>query len=202
MIRSRLTHRRVLAIHLLTLAALFASLLVAIAGCGASGTAATAAGTGGSTSVPGPIVKSNDSVTNNGGSEEIVTAKFPVGRDTDEVSVSGTKPIKPCVLVTAEEANHILGGNVKKTERPQGPTCVFTGSGRQVTLTVTQTSLNSLVKAARSAKSVTVRGRKGWCLRYQSTSVVIGVGRGRVLQVTGPCAAGVQFAAAALPRIP
>lgn len=164
----------------LLLAALAAvAMLVALGGCGGSGSA-TAAG-----------------VTN-----EIATASFPSGHDTDEVSVTGAKPVKPCALVTKTEAEGILGKGVKVSERLQGPTCVYSGSGRQVALVVEMGSLKKLREGAKTSTPVAVGSHSGYCLRYESTSVVVGAGAGRVLQVTGPCAAGVRFAEAALKRLP
>jgi hypothetical protein len=148
------------------------------------------------------IVKSDDKVTKSNGATEIVSAQFPSGRDTDEESTTGRKPVKPCSLVTAAQANKILGGHVRISERPQGPTCVFSGSGREISLVVEEVPLKPLVQGARKSSQVTAGGHHGWCLRYETSSVVFGVGRGRVLQITGPCPAGVRFAAAALPRIP
>lgn len=180
------------------LAALAAAALAAVlvAGCGGS-TEATAKDTSSE-----PVVKSLDKVTDTGGSTEIKTGEFPNGADTDEVSVSGTKPVKPCRLVSAAEANQILGGNVRKQEHLQGPTCVFSGSGRQVSMVVMEASLQPLVEGARSSQSLRIAGHKAYCLRYEASSVVAAVSHGRVLQITGPCPAGARFAAVALPRIP
>lgn len=181
--RNQARNRTLLGLALLA-AAIF---VVVLAAAGGSDSDATTVG--------------SDAVTDNGGTTEIVTASYPTGRDTDEVSASGAKPIAPCTLVTKKQAEGILGGGVKVTERPQGPTCVYSGSGREIDLVVEKVPLKQLKEGARSAKPVTIRGRQGWCLRYESTSVVVAVGSGRVLQVTGPCQAGVRFAAAALPRI-
>ena len=52
---------------------------------------------------------------------EIVTATFPTGHDTDEVSASGAKQVPACELVTKHEAEAILGAGVAVSERPQGP---------------------------------------------------------------------------------
>lgn len=150
----------------------------------------------------GYIVKSNDSVTKSNDTAEVVSAANPTGEDTDEVSTSGAKPIEPCALVSTAEADEILGGGVHVVERPQGPTCIFTGSGRQVSLVVSHVSLHSLVDGARHAEGVSVAGRRGWCVQYETWAVLLSVGSHRILQVTGPCQAGVRFAAVALPRIP
>jgi hypothetical protein len=176
---ARVAHPRRLA-ALAALALALVALAVALGGCGGSSDA-TAAETAAPT--------------------EIVAATFPTGRDTDEVSASGAKPVPACELVTKPEAEAILGKNVSVSERPLGPTCVYAGSGRRVSLVVEKVPLKALRDGARSATEVTVAGRRGWCVRYETTAVVVSAGEGRVLHVTGPCAAGVRFAAKALPRI-
>lgn len=184
--RNQARNRTLLGLVLIA-AAIFVVVLAA-AGGSDSGATTTASGHDGE-------------VTDNGGSTEIVAASFPTGRDTDEVSASGSEPVAPCTLVPKKKAEAILGAGVKVSERPQGPTCVYTGSGREIDLVVEKTPLKQLKEGARSAEPVTIRGRRGWCLRYESTSVVIGVGSGRILQVSGPCQAGVRFASVALPRV-
>jgi hypothetical protein len=173
-----------------------------LAGCG--GGSGSATGTEASATVEGSakIVTSNDKVTDNEGATEISTGQFPNGNDTDEESVSGTKPIKPCALVTRKEAKAILGGTVKMEEHPQGPTCVYTSSGREITMAVMELPLKPLVSGARKSTPLTIRGHQAYCIRYETTSVVTGVGHGKILQVTGPCQADVRFVSAALPRIP
>jgi hypothetical protein len=144
---------------------------------------------------------SSDAVSESGSEAEVVEAAFPSGHDTDEVSVTGAKPVKPCALVPKKKAEGILGANVKVSERPQGPTCVYLGSGREIDLVVEKTSLSALKNEAKKVEPVTINGRPAYCLTYQSTSVVASVSGGRVLQVTGPCQAGVRFASIALKRL-
>jgi hypothetical protein len=143
----------------------------------------------------------NDAVTESGSEAEVVEASFPSGHDTDEVSVTGAKAVKPCALVPKKKAEGILGPEVKVSERPQGPTCIYMGSGREIDLVVEKTSLNSLKNEAKKVEPVTINGRQGYCLTFQSTTVVVGLSGGRVLQVTGPCQAGVRFASIALKRL-
>ena len=192
-----LSHMKIKVAGMAAVLAAVAALAVLLGGCGGSADA-TASAAGKSEY----IVKGDDAVTKDEGVTEISSAKFPNGHDTDEVSVTGRKPIKPCSLVTAKEANAILGGNVKMSEHLQGPTCVYSGSGRQISLVVEEVPLKPLVNGARNAHPLTVKGQKAWCLHYEMASVVTSVGKGRVLQITGPCQAGVRFAAAAIPRIP
>ncbi len=188
---------RVAAVVAASVAALFALLL--LSGCGGGGPdSATAEGNNSSSEV---IVKSDDKVTNDEGFEEVTEARFPNGHDTDEKSASGRKPIKPCSFVSPKQANEILGGNVKISEHPQGPTCVYKGSGREVTVVLSEVPLRPILKGARNTKTMTIAGHAAYCVRYQTTSVVAGVGKGRVLQITGSCQAAASFAAYAIPKI-
>jgi len=178
-----------------------AIVLVALlaAGCGGGSSSSPVTGDAGQRS--DYVVESRDSVTKDEGVPEIDAGKYPTGHDTDEESVSGREPIRPCSLVTRAEAAAILGGAVKVVERPLGPTCVFSGSGRMVTLVLEEQPLKSLVRGAKSSRSVTAAAHHGYCLQYEAPSVVFSAGKGRVLQVTAACQAGVRFAAVALPRL-
>lgn len=176
---------------------------VLVAGCG-GGSATTGEGSetaGTSNSSSSPIVKSNDEITKSGGSTEIEAGKFPNGQDNDEISPTGAEEVKPCSLVSKTEANRILGGEVQISEHLQGPTCVFNGSGREVSMVVMEASVKPLIENARRSKSLRVAGQPAWCLYYEVESVVTAVGDGRVLQVTGACPAASRFAADAIPRL-
>lgn len=130
-------------------------------------------------------------------------ARVPEGEENDEVGPTGAGPVRPCTLVTGDEASAILGAPVQVTTGEQGPTCIYEtpGSKRGMTLVVERISLQSLRNHASAATRVTVAGRAGWCLRYQSTSLVVPLAEGNVLNVTGPCEAATRFAARAIPRI-
>jgi hypothetical protein len=170
--------------------------VLAVAGCGGSGPA-DATGKEVSATSSDQIVQSRDKVTKTEG--EIATGQYPNGHDTDEESTSGAKPIKPCSLVSEAQADRILGGGVDISEHLQGPTCAFSGSGREVTLVVMEAPLKPLVAGARKARPLTVGRHRAWCVSYETTSVVTAVRGRRVLQVTGACPAAARFAAAALP---
>lgn len=180
-----------------------------LAGCGAAsnepevaavqnplGQAQGASSTGGDY-----IVKSSDAIYEK---KAPSTLYFPTGRDNDEVTETGAEPIEPCSLVSRDQAASILGGTVRVSQEPQGPTCVYErrGSGRTVTLVAESTTLTSLRKHARSVSSVQAAGQAGWCLHYGSTFVAVPLAEGLVLHVTGPCAAATSFAAQALPHVP
>jgi hypothetical protein len=149
----------------------------------------------------GYIVKSSDPIYSKRAPNVV---SYPTGRDNDEISETGAAPVRPCGLVSRSNAAAILGGAVLVSQEPQGPTCVFAlrGSKRQVTLVIENTRLASLRGHARKASRVRVAGHLGWCLRYESTSVAVPLGDGRVLHVTGPCATAARFAARALPHVP
>lgn len=144
--------------------------------------------------------KSPDAISAATGTPSV--ARFPTGRDSDEVSETGAKPPDPCHLVPLDTAAAILDGPVHARREPLGPTCVFTiaGSERQVTLAIEHSRLASLRLRARRATRIAVSGRAGWCLRYEATAVVVPLSDSRLLHVTGPCRVAALLAAHALPR--
>jgi hypothetical protein len=146
---------------------------------------------------PDPVAQGNGE----GSAAEVATAVYPNGHDTDELSVSGAHAVKPCLLVTRSQAREILGGKVKMAERLQGPTCVYSSGGREVSMIVENVPLKALVSGARKSQKVTAAGHSGYCLQYETSSVVFAVGGGRVLQVSGACQAGVRFATLAIPNV-
>lgn len=182
--------------------ALVAIVAAVLAGCGstAGSDVQNPLVQGGSGASP-YIVKSSDRIYSK---KAPSTVSYPSGIDNDEVSETGAGPVEPCSLVSGSEAAAILGGAVQVSQEPQGPTCVYAveGSAEQVTMVVESTRLASLRKHARKTSAVSIAGQTGWCLRYESTSVVVPLPGGRVLHVTGPCDAAASFAALAVPRVP
>ncbi len=172
-----------------------------------SSSSATAVTTSASTSDQGEPaesevqVQAEDPVDEGPAAVHIDRRDIPLLKDNDEISPTGAKPIKPCKLVTRSEASAILGKGTTLAERPQGPTCVYSNAGRAVTLTVEVNSVKTLKSGARKATQVEVGGRTGWCIKYQTTAVIVGISGGRVLRANGPCQAGVRFVSKALRRI-
>ena len=219
-----MTSRRLTALSALLL--LTAALLV---GCGGGSTSSTSTGgdaatasssTGSSSGSSSAASAVTTSTSTSGGGEAVeaaVAAEDPVSegpaavhidrrdipllKDNDEISPTGAKPIKPCKLVTRPEATAILGKGTTSAEHPQGPTCVYSNAGRTVTLTVEVNSVKTLKGSARKATKVELDGRTGWCIKYQTTAVIVGISGGRVLRADGPCQAGVRFVSKALHRI-
>lgn len=194
--------------------ALIAMAAAVLAGCGSASSL-----TGGSNGAPGQVevaavrshligngnasrsdvVKSSDPISTNSAPS---IARYPTGEDNDEVSETGADPVGPCGLISHSEVTAILGGPVRATLEPLGPTCVYAEPERVVTVVVEKTRFASLRRHARKASRIRVAGHAGWCLRYGSTSVAVRLAAGRVLHVTGPCAVAARFAARALRRVP
>ncbi|MGH2975979.1 MAG: DUF3558 family protein [Solirubrobacterales bacterium] len=175
------------------LAAVAATVLAA---CGGSESSSTAGA-----SPESEIVASSDRISTT--TRAATPARFPSGKDNDEISPTGAAPKKPCNLVSKAKASAILGTAVQVTTGPQGPTCIYErlGSTEVMTLAVERTSLPSLRNRAKTANRVTVAGRDAWCLHYGSTSVAVPLAEGNVLRVTGPCETAMRFAAGALSSI-
>jgi hypothetical protein len=146
-------------------------------------------------------VKADDPVSEGPAAVAIEPRNAPLGMDNDEVQTTGAKPVKPCKLVRRAEARAILGRGTTAVERPQGPTCVYSNAGRTVTLAIEDNSVKRLKGAARKATKVKVGRRIGWCVKYQTTAVIVGISEGRVLRADGPCQAGVRFVSKALRRV-
>ena len=180
---------------------IFALVLVVVATMLLAACGETESPTTGDTASSDYIVKSSDRISDTSSAPS--EARIPKGEDNDEVSPTGAGPVKPCSFVPRDEASAILGAPVHITTGEQGPTCIYEtpGSKREMTVAVERVSLPSLRNHASAATRVTVAGRAGWCLRYQSTSLVVPLAEGNVLNVTGPCEAATRFAARAIPRI-
>jgi hypothetical protein len=177
--------------------ALVVGATVVLAACGGSESP-----TAGETASTERIVKSSDRISATASAPS--KADLPEGEEDDEVSPTGAGPVKPCSLVPTDEASAILGAPVQVTAGAQGPTCIYATTDKKqrvMTLAVERISLPSLRNHASAATRVTVAGRVGWCLRYESTSLVVPLQEGHVLDVTGPCADAIRFAARAIPRI-
>ena len=131
----------------------------------------------------------------------------PTGKGGAEkvgIEPTGTAGLaQPCQLVSRGEAASILEGAVDVSEGLQGPTCIYSSqdSARQVAVVVEEASFSNLRKRPDKASRVQVGDRTGWCLRYGSSSVEVPLSEGRVLDVSGPCAAATRFAALALDRV-
>jgi hypothetical protein len=178
---------------------LAAAVALLLAACGSSDGAAGAQGPQASTDSSGYIVPSSNPIS----SEKAPSiARYPNGRDNDEVSETGADPVNPCRLVSRGEAATILGGAVRTTVGLQGPTCIYTAATTepQITVVVERTSFAALRRRASRATRVQVGERFGWCLRYASSAVVVPLADESVVHVTGPCALAARFAALAVGR--
>jgi hypothetical protein len=127
----------------------------------------------------------------------------PASKATGTEPSGVAAPAQPCGLVSQSEAASILEETVSVSEGLQGPSCIYASrdSTQQVAVVVDSGPLSDLHKRPDKASRVEVGGRTGWCLHYGSSSVEVPLSDGRVLNVSGPCAAATRFAALALDRV-
>jgi len=205
--------RAMITSRLLSMLLLLAAGAALIAGCGSSSGGGQGGSGGGLAVVRNPV---DQSQSRSGAASAVVhsadrvarrdtaaIARYPTGHDTDEENSTGATPPQPCRLVTRAEASAILGHPVRTSTAPQGPTCIYASGGHRatVTLTVESAPLASLRRHARRVSAVHVGRATGLCLRYASTYVIVPLGGGALLQVTGPCSTARSFAARALVRL-
>jgi hypothetical protein len=122
----------------------------------------------------------------------------------DRAGQPATGQSDPCKLVSTAEAQAILGRPIDTpVEAPQGPTCIYRPIGAKnfVTLTIEAIDLAKALPRVRDRRRVDVAGRIAYCGTYGQSMTFVQLTRGRVLNVTAPCAVGVRFAAKALPRL-
>ena len=110
----------------------------------------------------------------------------------------------PCGLVSSSQAQAIVGGPVgKPVEAPLGPTCIYRSlrDGHVVTLTVEAANFTRIKQYLHGTRSAAVAGHTAYCGIYGQPTTFVPLGKGRVLDVTAPCALGLRFAATAVPRL-
>jgi ABC-type Fe3+-hydroxamate transport system substrate-binding protein len=126
------------------------------------------------------------------------------GTINDAHGSSGPKPLNPCALVSLSQADAITGGAVLgRIEAPLGPTCIYRLGNAQtdVTLAIESMSFSQVAHQMRKRSSVLVGGRRGYCGTLGTQMLFLPLSRGRILNVTAPCAQAQRFAAAALIHI-
>jgi hypothetical protein len=166
-----------------------------------------------SRAAPGHIVRSSDPIGPEKSTPSVPKPSWP-GPDADAPTglpagkrsnePSATTGPQPCRLVSRSEATSILEGTVSVSEGLQGTSCIYASrdSTRQVAVTVADATRSDLRNRPDKVSRVRVGDRTGWCLHYGSSSLEVPLSDGRVLDVSGPCAAAVRFAALAIDRVP
>jgi hypothetical protein len=126
---------------------------------------------------------------------------LPAGKRNNEPSP--TAGPQPCHLVSQSEAASILEGTVSVSEGLQGSSCIYAShdSTQQVAVTVANAPRSDLRDRPDKVSRIEVGDRTGWCLHYGSSSLEVPLSDGRVLDVSGPCAAAARFAALAIDRV-
>jgi hypothetical protein len=123
------------------------------------------------------------------------------GTTNDGHGNAGPKLLHPCSLVSISQADAITGGAViGRVEATLGPTCIYRlGSGQSdVTLAIESMSFSQVARQMKKRSSVVVGGRRGYCGTLGTQMLFLPLPRGRILNVTAPCAQAQRFAAAAL----
>jgi hypothetical protein len=117
---------------------------------------------------------------------------------------AGSAKLNPCTLVTEVQAKAIVGKPIETPqEAPLGPTCIYQspGSKSSVTLIVESIDFAKLKGQLKKRTQVKIGKHTVYCGIYGQTATFVPLSGGRVLNVVGPCAVGIRFAAAALPRL-
>lgn len=110
--------------------------------------------------------------------------------------------IDPCDLVSAAQAEAILGTRVAAQEAPLGPTCIYQSKGSRnfVTLSLQRVNFAQLKAHIRHLTKLEIDGRTGYCGLYGQLAVFVPITHERVLTIAASCGLGGQFAAKALTR--
>jgi hypothetical protein len=132
----------------------------------------------------------------------------PIARLKGRRTLPSATPVsarRPCTLVTASQAQALMGGPIlEPIEAPQGPTCIYRSrSGRNfITLAVQTVDFIQLRSRMRHRRRIEVSDRKGYCGNLGQPVLYIPVSNTHVLSVVAPCALAIRFAARAIGRLP
>ena len=109
----------------------------------------------------------------------------------------------PCRLITQHEAASILGGAVRQTEAPLGPTCIMKVAQRKqvITLAVEVVSVKSQVKYMRAVQTATIGGHQTYCGKLGQPQLYLTLRGGKAIAVTAPCTVARALAATALSHL-
>jgi hypothetical protein len=127
----------------------------------------------------------------------------PVG-DSENNSTGSGGAANPCRLVTAAQAQAIIGAPVSaQVEAPLGPTCIYQlrSSKPSVTLAVEMMSFRQATQHMAHKRSVSVAGHRGYCGKLGSQMLFVQLAGGLVLNVTAPCSAAARLAQVAVSHI-
>lgn len=132
-------------------------------------------------------------------------ARPPIeGTDDDEVNETGAGIRNPCRLVTRAEAGTIVKRPIASMGvAQQGPTCIYRprGATTYITLALQSANLKLIRQHSRPLARVDLASRKGYCVKYGSVMLYVGLPGGKALNVTAPCQTAARFASRALQRL-
>lgn len=146
----------------------------------------------------------DDPVRRSGGKVRAKPAR-DTGVESEEEQNASPRPLNPCHLVDAQQAGRILrSSHVEVQTAPQGPTCIYTPSGRPtaaVTVVIEPTTAAELARHGRLVGRLTLASRRAYCVKYGAAVLYAQLPDGSAMAVSAPCAIAAQFAALALPRL-
>jgi hypothetical protein len=140
-------------------------------------------------------------------SHQVYRARGVGTEPNDEVNASGTKKQDPCTLVSASEAQAIVGKPVgQPTEAPQGPTCIYRPEGAKsfITLAVESKNFSKIEPQSQlhSRISLTIGAHAAYCgTAGGAPTLIVPLSRGKFMAVVAPCPLAASFAAKALSRL-
>jgi hypothetical protein len=117
-------------------------------------------------------------------------------------SVAGTD--NPCRLITRAEAQSILQRKVAQPqERPLGPTCAYetSDSSTTVLVSVQAVSFDKIRPFVQQISAVNGLISPAFCGMYGGSQFYVVLNEQSVLNITGPCQIGREFAVHALARL-
>jgi hypothetical protein len=140
------------------------------------------------------------------GAHHIAKARGIGNEPNDEVNASGAKTQNPCTLVSASEAQAIIGKPVgEPTEAPQGPTCIYRPQGATsfITLAVESKDFSKIEPQSQlhGRMSLTVDGHAAYCGTAGAQTLIVPLPGGKFMAVSAPCPLAASFAAKALSRL-
>jgi hypothetical protein len=134
----------------------------------------------------------------------VVQKATPTPTTSHDDAAAPPTQFNPCTLVSVAEAQTIVGSELTgRIEAPLGPTCIYKLSSSKpgITVTVESLSLSQVTRNMARPKTLIVGSRRAYCGRLGAEMLFAPLAKGRVLNVTAPCAIARRFAALALTRL-
>jgi hypothetical protein len=138
-----------------------------------------------------------------------LVALLAVGCTSSQTSGSSVRTTaqaqaRPCGLLTAAEAQLILGSAVRPPRQaPLGPTCILESSAGSVlaTISIQTGSIAQIQPRVRDLTTSTISGRSSYCGTLGQPTLWVPLDATRMLVIAAPCSSAQALAGKVLPRI-